>query len=158
MLDINIPTALSAREVNSLQRWAHGKRVVEAGALLGYSTLRLSDVAKSVVSIDKREGYSGPTLAPYLHHVWNYGNANILPVQGDVLTELPHYRGDFGFIDLTGKFELTQAALAAIRCPIVGIHDFSRPKCEGVAQAIEGMEALELTDTLVIVRNSFYKG
>jgi hypothetical protein len=150
---VNIPTSLSAREANCLHRWAHNKRVIEVGALLGYSTIQLSGVAASVISIDRHEGYTGPTLKPYLFNIWQYGRANVLPVVGDALTELPKFWGDFGFIDLTGQKELTSAALKAIRCPIVGIHDFTRTNCEGVAEAIKGMDVLEVSDTLVIVRN-----
>lgn len=150
-----IPTALSHREIMCLQRWALNKRVIEAGALLGASTVALSHVANSVISIDKHEGYTGPSLKPYMNNIWLYGNANVLPVVGDVLHHLQRYHGQFGFIDLTGDDLLTRIALNLIQCPVVAVHDHQRPNCR-VSNVLRDYEVLEVVDTLAIVKHKTY--
>jgi hypothetical protein len=60
-----IQTALSNSECTLLRRIAAGRRVVEAGALLGFSTVLLASVAASVVSIDRHEDYGPSTWRPY---------------------------------------------------------------------------------------------
>jgi len=43
-----VPTALSSREIRALQDLARGRKVVEAGALLGGSTIIMARVALSI--------------------------------------------------------------------------------------------------------------
>lgn len=52
-----VPTALSLREDACLRHYARGRRVTEAGALLGHSTIQLAQTARGVVSIDRHTGY-----------------------------------------------------------------------------------------------------
>lgn len=149
------PSALSARETRLLQHYAHQRRVVEAGALLGYSTIMLARVAARVVSIDKHEGYTTPTLRRYMT---NLERASVLPrvtpIVGDAIELLPRHAADLAFIDLTGERELTLAALLAVRAPIVGVHDVTRSRCRGVCDAIRiaGYSSLAHVDTLAILR------
>jgi hypothetical protein len=145
------PSALSPRETDALQRWARARRCVEAGALLGYSTIHMAQVASGVVSIDRHEGYSGPTWKPYLSNLERAGvRHRVLPVKGDVFDALPHVDGDFGFIDLTGTYDVTRKALSLMRAHFVGVHDATRSRCEGVGQALRDYITLEHVDTLVI--------
>ena len=149
------PTALSPREVACLQRWASGKLVVEAGALLGYSTIKLAEVATRVISIDRHKDYTIPTLTRFRSNLDRAGIRDKVEIVVEcALSALPRYRADFGFIDLTGQCMLTQQALEACQAPIVGVHDFQRPHCEGVERAIRGagFEVVEVIDTLAICR------
>jgi protein-L-isoaspartate O-methyltransferase len=69
----DIPTALSLPEARELARLAEGRRVVEAGALLGFSTVVLARAAASVVSVDRHEGYDAPTLGKFLRNLDRFG-------------------------------------------------------------------------------------
>ena len=89
MVPTDIPTALSPAESMLLQRVARGRRVVEAGALLGHSTIVLASTAASVVSIDKHEGYGPSTLGAWLRNIDRYCVQGLVKlVQGDALVEL----------------------------------------------------------------------
>jgi hypothetical protein len=149
-----IPCALSLRERTEMVRWARGKRVVEAGALLGGSTVTLASVAASVISIDRHVGYTGPTLRTFMANLYHAGVASKVDVRvGDAIALLPNAPADIAFIDLTGTFDVTLKALQAVRAPIVMIHDTERQRCGGVAQAIKAMggRALAQVDTLAVV-------
>jgi hypothetical protein len=153
------PSSLSDRETACLQRWARDKRVVEAGALLGYSTIKLAEVATHVVSIDKHEGYTTPTLRRYLTNLERAGvRGKVTPLVGDAPPLLASVRDvDFAFIDLTGKGDLTMTSIMRSHAPIVGVHDFGRPGCEveGVVRLLWShyrWTILELVDTLVVCR------
>lgn len=156
MIEVDrIPTALSDREVVALKRMAGGMRVAEAGALLGHSTLQLARVASLVVSIDRHEGYGPSTLRSFMSNV--EGAGNIIPIVGDAKQILPLLEVDRYFIDLDGTYETTKAVLSAIpfRNQQIGVHDFGRVNCEGVAKAIlevDGYIIDEVVDTLAIVR------
>jgi hypothetical protein len=148
------PSSLSDRETACLQRWARDKRVVEAGALLGYSTIKLAEVATHVVSIDKHEGYTTPTLRRYLSNLERAGvRGKVTPLVGDAQDLLRNVIGvEFGFVDLTGDWLLTHRALKACRANLIGIHDFGRQHCTGVEAAIRTnhLRVIEVVDTLAI--------
>lgn len=153
----SVPTSMSDRETRLLQFYARDRRVVEAGALLGYSTIQLASVARSVVSIDKHAGYTAPTYRQFRSNLERFGVAHKgTPIVGDALDHLPGHTGDLGFLDLTGHRGLTRAALQACRAPLVAIHDFDRAHCPGVAQAIRDLQlrVVEQVDTLVIVEKA----
>lgn len=149
-----IPCALSAAERNLLASMARGRRVVEAGALLGGSTVTLAKVATTVVSIDRHEGYSGPTLRPFLANLDRCGVRSRVDVRvGDAAHLLTSVDADVAFVDLTGTYEVTLAALWAVRAPVVLVHDVDRQRCEGVARAIRmvGGVGLAQVDTLAVL-------
>ena len=149
------PSSLSVREAECLQRWAEGKLVVEAGALLGFSTIKLAQVASRVISIDRHLNYTLPTLKQFKGNLVRAGVRDKVTIVVECcLSALPRYPAEFGFIDLTGQQRLTQLALEACQAPIVGVHDLHRPYCEGVETAIRkaGFEVLEAVDTLAICR------
>lgn len=149
-----IPTAISAAEARALREFSRGLRVIECGALLGYSTLLFADQAASVVSIDRHEGYGPSTLAPYLSNIAGRRNV-IVPVVADCRDVLPFLTGDRYFLDLDGTYATTRAALAAIRDSRVpvAVHDFRRQSCDGVARAIldAGYDIEQVIDSLAIV-------
>lgn len=137
-----------------MTRYAAGRRVVEAGALLGGSTVTLAAVAAHVTSIDRHVGYSGPTLRPYLANLARCGVAGrVTPHVGDAADWLAVTPADVAFIDLTGTYDVTLAALRAVRAPVVLVHDVGRVRCDGVAAAIAavGGRILEHVDTLAVV-------
>lgn len=147
---ISIPTTLSPREVRLLTRVTESRRVVEAGALLGFSTIATACKASHVVSIDRHEGYSGSTWHPFLSNLHRFGvRDKVTPVKGDIKDVLPLYHGDIGVLDLTGTFEDTLQALALFQVPYLLIHDFQRVKCEGVERAIKAarLNIEEVVDT-----------
>lgn len=149
-----IPTAVSAPEARALREFSRGMRVIECGALLGYSTLLLAEQAASVVSIDRHEGYGPSTLAPYLSNIASHRNV-VVPVVADCRQVLPFLTGDRYFLDLDGTYETTRAALTAIRDSrvLVAVHDFRRQSCEGVARAIvdAGYDIEQVVDSLAFV-------
>ena len=149
-----IPTAISPAEARALRVFSRGMRVIECGALLGYSTLLLAEQAASVVSIDRHEGYGPSTLAPYLSNIASRRDM-IVPVVADCRAVLPFLTGDRYFLDLDGTYATTRGALTAIRDHgvLVAVHDFRRQCCDGVARAIldAGYDIEQVVDSLAIV-------
>src|SRR5689334_23021520 len=121
---IDIPTALTELEAKELIAQSDGKRVVEAGALLGFSTIHLAQRATHVISIDRHEGYNdAPTLNLFTRNLHRYRvNNRVQTVQGNVLDHIADYEADFAFIDLTGKYQLTKDVLNRVRARVVGVH------------------------------------
>lgn len=150
-----IPTALSKREEKALQRICRGMKVLECGALLGYSTLTIAEVASQVVSIDKHEGYGPSTLHQFLCNIDGWRD-KIIPVIADARRLVPFFEVDRYFIDLDGTYETTKEVLSSIpyRGLPVAVHDFGRSGCQGVERALidAGFEIDEVVDTLVIAR------
>jgi predicted O-methyltransferase YrrM len=70
---VNIPTAISDREARFLREVARDKSVIEFGALLGFSTVILAEVAGDLTSIDRHNGYTGPTLNQLISNLYRYG-------------------------------------------------------------------------------------
>lgn len=152
----DIPTALSPAEARELRSFAEGMRVIEAGALLGFSTLLMAETAAKVISIDRHEGYGPSTLSAFLSNIEGRGE-KIIPVIADVRSIIPFLRADRYFIDLDGTYETTKAVLEAIPFENVSIaiHDFGRNNCPGVERAImecEGVDIDRVVDTLCFLR------
>lgn len=150
-----IPTAISPREVRALQRAARGAQAIDIGSLLGFSTIKLSEVASHVISIDKHEGYSnGPTLPVLRSNVACYARSSVEVIQADarLATGLV---GEVAFVDLTGDRELTGSVIRrlSVRVGTVLIHDSGRVYCAGVNAAIRDLQnawyPVAHTDTLV---------
>lgn len=149
-----IPTALSPAETTALQHFARGMRMIECGALLGYSTLVMAAVAARVVSVDRHEGYGPSTLRSYMSNIEGAAG-RVVPIIADARLALPVLRGDRYFLDLDGTFDTTKAALDAIpHGRLVAIHDFDRNNCSGVKRAILAAhcEIDRVVDTLAFVR------
>ena len=148
-----VPTSISDRESSCLSRWARDKRVIEAGALLGGSTIILARAARHVVSIDRHEGYSGPTLAGFLSNLERAGvRGKVIPVVGDAIQMMRFPGMEFGFLDLTGEWDSTFYGIHYCSAKIIGIHDLGRPNCAGVEKAISyaRLKVIEHVDTLAI--------
>lgn len=126
--------------------------MVEAGALLGGSTVHLAKVASSVVSIDKHEGYSAPTYRQYRSNLTRYGAYNVVPIIGDALSALPLFSGDVAFVDLTGERALTTNAILSLHKDIslVAVHDYGRPHCD-IPSVVRGWRVWRRADTLLVL-------
>lgn len=149
--DTGVPCALSGRERAALRRWCRNRRVVEAGALLGGSTIEIARAATSLVSIDRHEGYSAPTYRQFRSNL-DRARVTVRAVVGDAVVELPRFAADAAFIDLTGEYALTLAAIRATTAPLVLVHDLGRVRCRGVEQALlaSHLHILEHIDTLAV--------
>lgn len=152
-----IPTALTQSEAIALTCLAAGRRVLEAGSLFGYSTLRLAELAKSVLSVDLHKDYPGPgasTWEPFLDNMSKYGGfPKVKPLRKD-FRDVSFAGFDFAFADLTGEYDLTLEFLHKARdIPLVAIHDFERNNCEGVAEAIRVSRRSPIlrVDTLIVL-------
>jgi len=150
-----IPTALSSAELRALRRFADGRLVIEAGALLGRSTLEMATTAAKIISIDRHKGYGPSTLRPFLSNIEDYRH-KVLPIVGDarlVIRNLGELSTRY-FIDLDGTYETTLAILGSIPgdCQ-VAVHDFERSNCRGVRVAIAdgGWKVFNRVDTLAFV-------
>lgn len=149
-----VPCALSPREHTALATLARGRRVVEAGALLGGSTITLASTARHVISIDRHSGYSGETWRRYRSNLGRAGVASRVNAwRGEVLALLPLAPADVAFVDLTGDYALTLAAFRATLAPILAVHDCERAYCPGVARAIadSGFTPFGQIDTLALL-------
>lgn len=155
-----VPTAIGHREIACLQRWARDRVVVEAGALLGYSTIKMAKVARKVISIDRHSGYSGETERRFRSNLERflvtYQHAAIHVKVGDCFELLPLLSADLTFIDLTGTYEDTLKALLMASSRLIAVHDTRRNGCRGVDLAImnSGYPTLEQVETLTILKRN----
>lgn len=127
--------------------------MIEAGALLGASTVVMAEKAARVISIDRHQGYGPSTLNPFLSNV--AGFSNVIPVVADARRIIGSLKGDKYFIDLDGSYETTKAVLEEIPYTLpVAIHDFRRQNCSGVEKAILELdyEVQTVVDTLAVIR------
>lgn len=152
-----IPSAVSKREAQVLQQRAAGRAVVEAGSLLGYSTIQLARTARHVVSIDRHTGYhhwKNDSLRQLRRNIEVAGVAQKVTVVVGDLFRMQQPAADFMFIDLDGLYATTLKAIQLARAAIIGVHDFERTSCKGVAQAVAdcGLKVIERVDSLVILQ------
>jgi len=151
---IDIPTALTPAETELLQSLARDKYVLEVGALLGYSTVVLAQVAKQVISIDPHEGYPDnnprPTWQTYRENLARHGvKDKVLPYKATWQEVAAHDEGglpapyDMVFMDLTGRYEDTMELLMYLhpewgwRLKTIAVHDCGHPDWPGVDRAVE---------------------
>ena len=148
---LDIPTALTRDESALLQEIAEGNRVLEIGALLGYSTVTLARTARWVVSVDPHEGYPAhdprPTLDTYLENLRRNAVTNVVPVIArwqDALDAIRPTSFDVVFMDLTGRYEDTKELLDHLRLDFatgligaIAVHDCGHPDWPGVQQAVQ---------------------
>jgi predicted rRNA methylase YqxC with S4 and FtsJ domains len=153
-----IPTALSKREAMRLQAYAYGRRVVEAGALLGFSTIALAEVAEHVVSIDRHTGYYGRKLSlrTFQRNLEVCNVAGKVSAVVDDFARLAEFSADFAFIDLDGTRDTTLRAIALCKAQFIGVHDYARLNCGGVDAAVRdsGLPVVERADSLIILRRA----
>lgn len=149
---INIPTSISPRELDVMLRLARGKRVVEFGALLGFSTISMAKVASKVISIDKHEHYGPSTLNQFGSNLDAFGVKGKVEVRIVDVEASDHVFGDVGFIDLNGTLKTTLQAIEKCRCPVIMIHDLNRTGCAGVEEAIKkaGLHICKHVDSLAV--------
>lgn len=160
--ELGIKTAVSAREVQALRALAAGKRVIEVGSLLGYSTIQLARCAVHVDAIDPHNGYPyfnpAPTLPIFLANLARWGViGKVTPRIGLAQDWLPKLKAGLTFIDCTGFYDDTRYCLNQSTSRIIAVHDFGRRGCDGVAKAVleyvrkQGKE-LSVVDTLAIIK------
>lgn len=161
---IDIPTALTPAETAKLQEVARGKVVYEAGALLGYSTVALAQVAKRVISVDPHTGYPQPnatsTWEQYLYNLERYGVLDrVRPFRADFQVHIPDGTDFIAWGDLTGDGKLMEEFLRTrgFGSAIV-LHDYGRGGCSESTKAIdryikaEQPVDVEVVDTLIVIR------
>jgi len=164
----DIPTALTKAESIALEMLAIDNRVLEVGALLGYSTVVMARVACQVVSVDPHQGYPErdpkPTLDEYLNNLERYGVIEkVVPVIGTI-----EKAGEFldpemfslVFLDLTGRYEDTFQAMMNINClhggGVLAVHDCGHPEWPGVQQAVQEFSKLEKIEPMIVDRLAIF--
>lgn len=147
---------MSPSERTLLKYVARNRRTIEAGALIGRSTLDLASVAQHVISIDRHTGYGPDTLQPYMRNIDSV-RSRVTPLIGDVREYLPGIEAETCLIDLLGTYEITKYCLDHLHPSLkfAAIHDTHRPFCSGVDAAIQASldtwEPIMQADTLTIL-------
>lgn len=139
MLASAIPTSISRDELNLLQAICSGKRVFEAGALLGASTTHIAQVAKHVTSVDPHSGYPRhaprPTWESYCRNIAPY--CNITPYR-DVFQNVWVKNLDVAWADLTGQRDVMMDFLLQFgQTPLIAIHDYGRSACGDSSSVVD---------------------
>lgn len=164
----DIPTAVTEAEVAKLVELARGKRVLEVGSLLGFSTVCLSRVAEVVHAVDPHAGYPDhaprPTLLPFLENLERYEvRHKVVPHIGTIQEVGPWLKEeafDLIFIDTSGHYRDTIEAMQATNHLLYDghmcVHDYDLAGWPGVKQAVDGFalnEAaeIELVGTLAVL-------
>ncbi len=146
-MSASIPTAVTPAEARALIDLARGKRVLEVGSLLGYSTVLMAEVARHVVAVDPHEGYPAgdprPTLAPFLDNLSTHNVRRKVTVLVGTDADLPFLAPrsfDLAFIDTTGEYEDTWRIMHAV-VPllrpdgVLAVHDCGHPDWPGAEAA-----------------------
>ncbi len=150
-----IPTAITREERTKLVQLARNRVVMEIGALFGYSTIAMAEVASRVISIDPHEGYPTnnprPTIAPFLANLRDCGvrdNVTVILEPWDKVCGL--FRGksaDLVFIDMTGEYRDTLQALYNVQDNLewgaIAVHDMGNPDWPGAEQAVQDFVSRE---------------
>ena len=164
MIHTDISTAMTLREAKTLYDLAQGKRVLEVGALLGYSTCVLAQTASRVYSCDPHDGYPRhtprPTLNQFKDNIRRYGfEERVYPLIGRAQEMLPKLEAipDMTFIDTTGRYDDTMYCMEHCNSKVIAVHDMYRGGCEGATQAVldfvkKHNRTLEVLDTLAVIR------
>lgn len=146
-----IPTALTIAESETLEELAADSFVLEAGALLGYSTVLMARVASHVVSVDPHSGYPAddprPTFDQYYDNLEQHGVLErVTPIVETLDMTLPFLTAeyfDLVFFDLTGEYEDTVRAMRSVEHWLTGglvalaVHDCGHPDWPGVRRAVD---------------------
>ena len=165
----DIPTAVSAVEAEALAALSHGKKVLEVGSLLGFSTITMALNADHVTSLDPHTGYPKdnprPTWDKFLNNLGKYRVGHkVRAIKGyDAELGKPpliNERFDFAFIDATGLYQDTFRILTRVwplmrGLSIVAVHDYGLHEWPGAKMAVDEF-CTHLTvghlDTLALIR------
>lgn len=165
---MDIPTAVTNREIEEMVQLARDKTVLEIGSLLGYSTHILARAARVVHAVDPHRGYPShdpkPTLAPFMENLETAGVLDQVIVHVgydyDVLPILRRGSFDLVFIDITGEFDdtyrcMVRAAPLLTHSGVLCVHDCGHPDWPGALQAVgkfslERHRGYRLVDRLAI--------
>lgn len=139
MLASAIPTSISRDELNLLQAVCMGRRVYEAGALLGASTCHIAQVAKHLTSVDPHEGYPRhnprPTWESYCRNIAPYTN---IEAHRDVFQNVLRANLDVAWADLTGRRDVMLNFIQQFQTtPILAIHDYGRSACGDASDVVD---------------------
>ena len=140
MLASVIPTSISRDELTLLQAICAGKRVYEAGALLGASTTHIAQVAKHVTSVDPHSGYPRhaprPTWEAYCRNISPFDN---IEAHRDVFQNVPRPKVlDVAWADLTGRRDVMLNFIQQFQMtPILAIHDYGRSACGDSSDVVD---------------------
>lgn len=151
-LKFPIPSAVSPQELRLMRRCVEGKRVVEAGALLGFSTIHLARSAASLVSIDRHEGYGPSTERAFRSNILCHSLNHVQIIVADAAKVVNEFEADVAFLDLTGKFDTTFNVLSRVKSNLALVHDVGRQSCHEVELAIKaaGFKVVEGAGTLAL--------
>lgn len=162
-----IPTAVTQAETEEIQRLARNRIAIEVGSLLGYSTVKIAQVAAHVTSLDPHEGYPEdnprPTLSAFLENLERFNvRENVTPIiaNDDYLGMLRAETFGFAFIDVTGEYNDTLRVctrIVRLLTPkaILCVHDCGHPDWPGALEAVrmfrvETKTAFYLVDNLAV--------
>jgi predicted O-methyltransferase YrrM len=137
----DIPTALTYKEACILHKLAKGRRVIEFGSLLGFSTIILAQSAELVIAVDPHEGYPKenprPTLSAFRHHLKVYQvDEKVIPILSTGQRVWPLLRSmDLAFIDMDS---IVDELLPTVfeHCSVVCVHDYGHDKWTGATEAV----------------------
>jgi Methyltransferase domain len=146
----DIPTALTRAESEAIEELANDCFVLEAGALLGYSTVVMARVAAHVVSVDPHDDYPAadprPTFDQYQDNIERFDVefrvTTVLTTLDKALPFLIPDYFDFVFLDLSGEYEDTIRAMRGVEHWLTGglvalaVHDCGHPDWPGVSAAV----------------------
>lgn len=181
----DISTSMSKVELDRLEELAAGKRVLEIGARIGASTVRMAKVAELVHSVDWHKGDKwhdaiggqGDTLGAFWASVNFHGvRDKVVPLVGSskaVLPGLASGQYDFVFIDGDHSYEgvsydLRQACRLVKPGGVIALHDYKREDqvpeygegdlALGITKAVEELGVpFTVVDTLAIISGPWAK-
>jgi predicted O-methyltransferase YrrM len=160
--ELGIKTSVTRREGDELARLATGNLVVEVGSLLGYSTIKMAQVARRVVAVDPHIDYPSyrpaPTLREFMSNIYRHSvYSRVTPMLSVAQIALPLLgRSDMAFIDATGEYDLTKYCLEHVNSPVIACHDYGRRSCAGATRAIDEFvrknnKRCRVIDTLAVI-------
>lgn len=158
-----IITSMTEAEADELSRLADGKIVLEIGSWLGFSTVTMAWVAKTVFAVDWHRGDmmagQGETLNAFLENLAKHDvRHKVVPMVGRCEAVLPVLRsGSFDLVFVDGLHtkeavmrDANQALALVAPGGVVAFHDY------GVWEVKDALDAMNikpdrLVDTLAIV-------
>lgn len=139
----DIPTAVTYEEAMCLHSLAKGKRVLEFGSLLGFSTIILAQAAELVVAVDPHEGYPiadpKPTFTAFHQHLKTFGvEDKVIPIvtKGHKAIEILKNTFDLCFIDMDSETYALWNLADELGCEIIAMHDYGHPQWHGTTDAV----------------------
>jgi hypothetical protein len=161
---------LTEAEGRALAALAGGRRVLEVGSYLGRSTVCLARTAASVDAVDPFDGRATPEPRPcrgrFAENLRRHGVAERVTAHVGTFADVaPHLEPgyDLVFVDADHRYESVRAdvalALPLLRDGgVLALHDYRRPRDEGVTRAVDeylassGAALLAVVDHLALIR------